>query len=192
MNPPPAKLLVAVFDRTVCVKVNGRADFTSSLDLKKLIGELWERGYTHFIFELCDCLTMDSTFLGLLSGIGLRLSGGESVQQGAALELLNPNARIAETLESLGVVSLFAIRNCPEPLTDKFEPLAKAPNNTRAELTRTCLEAHQTLMSIKPENVQKFKDVAEFLADDLKRLEAGGRTQDPDGAASASQPLSNN
>ncbi len=167
--------MVAVFDQTVCVKIIDRADFTSSLDLKKLINELWQRGYNHFVFELCDCLTMDSTFLGVLSGIGLKFSEGKSVQCGAPLELLNPNPRIAETLENLGVADLFAIRTGAEPLTDKFEPLAQAPNNTPAELTRTCLEAHKTLMSIKPENVQKFKDVAQFLADDLKRLEAAGR-----------------
>ena len=191
MNQPPAKLMVAVFDQTVCIKVNGRADFTSSLDLKKLIGELWQRGYNHFVFELCDCRTMDSTFLGLLSGIGLRFSGGKSVQLGAPLELLNPNPRITETLENLGVVNLFAIRTCAEPLTDGFEPLARAPDNTQVELTRTCLEAHETLMSIKPENVQKFKDVALFLADDLKRLEAAGQKQPKDESAPASKPLSN-
>ena len=33
-------------------------------------------------------------------------------------------------------------------------------------------------MSIKPENIQKFKDVAQFLADDLKRLEAAGQKQE--------------
>jgi anti-anti-sigma regulatory factor len=191
MNQSPAKLMVAVFAQTVCIKVNGRADFTSSLDLKKLIGELWGRGYDHFVFELRDCRTMDSTFLGLLAGIGLKFSGGKSVQLGAPLELLNPNPRIAETLENLGVVGLFAIRPCPEPLTDRFEPLAHAPDNTQVELTRTCLEAHETLMSIKPENVQKFKDVAQFLADDLKRLEAAGRKQNQDQPASASKPLSN-
>jgi hypothetical protein len=27
-------------------------------------------------------------------------------------------------------------------------------------------------MALKPENVQKFKDVAQFLAEDLKRLES--------------------
>jgi len=167
--------MVAVFDQTVCIKIDGRADFTSSLDLKKLIGELWQRGYNHFVFELCDCLTMDSTFLGVLSGIGLKFSGGKSVQVGAPLELLNPNPRIAETLENLGVVDLFAIRACAQPLTDCFEPLARAPGNTQVELTRTCLEAHKILMSINPENVQKFKDVAQFLADDLKRLEAAGK-----------------
>jgi hypothetical protein len=37
------------------------------------------------------------------------------------------------------------------------------------------LEAHKTLMGIKPENEQKFKDVAQFLADDLKRLELSGQ-----------------
>ena len=183
--------MVALFNQTVCIKVNGRADFTSSLDLKKLMGELWQRGYDHFVFELRDCRTMDSTFLGLLSGIGLKFSGGKNVQPGAPLELLNPNPRIAETLENLGMVDLFAIKTCAERLTDGFEPLARAPGHTRVELTRTCLEAHETLMSIKPENVQKFKDVAQFLADDLKRLEAAGRQQKEDGSPPSSKPLSN-
>jgi hypothetical protein len=127
-----------------------------------------------------------------LSGIGLKFSEGKSVQLGAPLELLNPNPRIAETLENLGVVDLFAIRICAEPLTDKFQPLAQAPDNTPVELTRTCLEAHRTLMSIKPDNVQKFKDVAQFLAEDLKRLEAGAPMQAKDASASASKPLSSN
>src|SRR5271155_1060691 len=150
MNQPSAKIMVAVFDQTVCIKIDGRADFTSSLDLKKLISELWQRGYNHFVFELCDCLTMDSTFLGVLSGIGLKFSEGKSVQVGAPLELLNPNPRIAETLENLGVVDLFAIKTCPEPPANKFEPLAQAADKSQLELTRNCLEAHTTLMSIQP------------------------------------------
>jgi anti-sigma B factor antagonist len=174
MNTPPANLMVAVFNKTVCVKIDGKADFTSSLDLKKLIGELWQRGYNHFVFELSDCLTMDSTFLGVLSGIGLKFSEGKSIQIGEPLELLNPNSRIVETLENLGVVDLFAIKNCPEPPPESFEPLAQTADKSRLEVTRNCLEAHTTLMSIKPENVQKFKDVTQFLADDLKRLEAAG------------------
>jgi len=183
--------MVAVFDHTACIKVNGRADFTSSVDLKKLIGELWQRGFDHFVFELRDCRTMDSTFLGLLAGIGLRFSGGKSIQVGAPLELLNLNPRIAETLENLGVAGLFAIGTCAEPLTGGFEPLAQAPGNTQVELARTCLEAHETLMSIKPENVQKFKDVAQFLADDLKRFEAaGGMLKEEEPPSPSSKPLS--
>lgn len=171
MDNSDAKLLVAVFDRTVCVQINGRADFTSSLDLKKLITELWTHGYSHFVFDLCQCRMMDSTFLGVLSGISMELSAGKNGQM--PVELFNPNPRISESLESLGVAHLFKISETPAPLTDKYEPLAKAEGSTRVELARTCLEAHKTLMGIKPENVQKFKDVAQFLAEDLKRLEIG-------------------
>jgi len=171
MDNSCAKLLVAVFDRTVCVRINGRADFTSSMDLKKLITELWEHGYSHFVFDLCQCRTMDSTFLGVLSGISLQLSNGKDSQ--SPLELHHPNPRIAETLENLGVAHLFNITDSPAPVTDKYEPLAKAGAPTQIDLARTCLEAHKTLMCIKPENVQKFKDGAQFLAEALNRLEIG-------------------
>ena len=41
----------------------------------------------------------------------------------------------------------------------------------REEVQRTCLEAHETLMEINPNNVPRFKDVARFLAEDLKKME---------------------
>jgi anti-anti-sigma factor len=169
MDNSCAKLMVAVFDRTVCVRISGRADFTSSLDLKRLITELWQHGYSHFVFDLHQCRMMDSTFLGVLSGISQQLSNGKNSQR--LLELHNLNPRISETLENLGVAHLFTITDAPAPDTDKYEPLAKGESATQVELARTCLEAHQTLMGIKPENVQKFKDVAQFLTEDLKRLE---------------------
>jgi hypothetical protein len=43
------------------------------------------------------------------------------------------------------------------------------------EVARTCLEAHRTLMELNPGNAQKFKDVAQFLAEDVKRLEIGNQ-----------------
>ena len=36
-----------------------------------------------------------------------------------------------------------------------------------------CLKAHQTLIALNPVNAQEFKDVAQFLAEDLQRLELG-------------------
>jgi hypothetical protein len=42
---------------------------------------------------------------------------------------------------------------------------------THEQITRTCLEAHQTLMQVNPENATRFKDVTQFLAEDLKNLE---------------------
>jgi anti-sigma B factor antagonist len=170
MNESLAKLMVAVCDQMVCIKINGRGDFNLSLDLRKLIDELRLRGYCRFIFELRDCLMMDSTFLGILSGEALKSCNG-SQAQGAALELMNPNPRIAEVLENLGVAHLFKITQCPEAPPVNYEPLAQAEDKSKIDVTRTCLEAHQTLMGLHAENVLRFKDVAEFLAQDLKRLE---------------------
>jgi anti-anti-sigma factor len=171
MDHSSAKLMVAVFDRTVCVQVSGRADFTCTVDLKKLITELWERGYSHFILDLCGCRMMDSTFLGVLAGISLLLSNGAG--QAQPLELLNASPRIAETLENLGVAHLFKIGGSAAPVSDKFEPLSQGAPASAVELARTCLKAHQTLIALNPANAQKFKDVAQFLAEDLQRLELG-------------------
>jgi anti-sigma B factor antagonist len=172
MNQAHANLMVAVYDQVVYIKICGRADFTSSLDLKKLITELWQRGYNRFVFELIECVMMDSTFLGVLAGIAekfLETSKGDN----SALELFNPNPRIIETLETLGIIKLFKISTCEEARAEKFEPLTRAPGTTQADVVRNCLEAHQTLMNINPANVKKFKDVAQFLAEDLKRKETG-------------------
>ncbi len=175
MSQSPAKLMVAVFERVVCIKIEGRADCTSTLDLKKLITELWERGYTRFIFDLCQCQMMDSTFLGMLAGVALGISNGQIPDEAHRLELLNPCPQLCHVLETLGMAHLFKIIERSEPLTDKYEPLSKMEGSTPLELARTCLEAHRTLMSIKPENVAKFKDVAQFLAEDVKRMEISGK-----------------
>jgi anti-anti-sigma factor len=170
MNESMAKLMVAVCDQVVCIKINGRGDFNLSLDLRKLIDELRQRGYRRFVFELCDCLMMDSTFLGILSGEGVK-SCEASPAPGSALELMNPSPRIVEVLENLGVAHLFKITRSPDSLAANYQPLAQTDGNSKVEVTRNCLEAHKTLMDLHPANVNRFKDVAEFLAQDLKRLE---------------------
>ncbi|HEV7924483.1 MAG TPA: STAS domain-containing protein [Verrucomicrobiae bacterium] len=171
MNESKAKLMLAVRDQVVFIKINGRGDFNLSLDLRKLIDELRRRSYCRFVFELSECVMMDSTFLGILSGEGLK-SCSDNPAGGPSLELLNPIPRIVETLENLGVAHLFKITHCPDSLSVNYESLAQTEDKTKTEVTRNCLDAHKTLMDVNPANVHRFKDVAEFLAQDLKRLES--------------------
>jgi hypothetical protein len=44
-------------------------------------------------------------------------------------------------------------------------------NPSHEQIARTSLEAHETLMAMNPENVARFKDVTQFLAEDLKSIE---------------------
>jgi anti-sigma B factor antagonist len=172
-------LLVAVIDRAAVVKVNGRANFTASVTFKRLVGELRDRGFDHFLLDLTDCITMDSTFLGVLAGTAVKLCGCASQTptpapaNQAQLCLMNPNARVLDLLDNLGVSELFRTVQRATPIAgeERLTPATEV-NASREEISRTCLEAHQVLMEVNPNNVPKFKDVAQFLAEDVKKLSA--------------------
>ena len=109
MNTPSAKLLVLVGEKFSCIKIVGRANFNSSVDFKTLVSELRQKGYSYFVLDLSECLLMDSTFLGVLTGFGLKLGQGKSDCCDSGVELLNANPRIADLLENLGVIHLFKL-----------------------------------------------------------------------------------
>ena len=168
-------MLVSVGERCACVKIAGRANFTSSIDFKTLVNELMQKGYTYFVLDLNECTLMDSTFLGVLAGFGLKVNAPQTDHVTRTIELYNPNARIADLLENLGVLHLFKIGQGDVTLPEETAPHDHTPANpSREEVTRNCLEAHRTLMDLHPDNAARFKDVAAFLAEDLKKMKAAG------------------
>jgi anti-sigma B factor antagonist len=170
MNTAPARIWVLAGERFVCIKITGRANFTSSIDFKTLVNELLQKGCPYIVLDLSECTLMDSTFLGVLSGFGLKTSRTRVDHANTIIELLNPNERILELLESLGVLYLFKVVQGAMPSSVPVEARAVTPAcPTKEEVTRACLEAHQTLMDLNPQNAAKFKDVAAFLAEDLKK-----------------------
>lgn len=171
MSVPAAKLLVLVGEKFACVRIVGRANFTSSIDFRTLISELQQKGYQYFVLDLSECVLMDSTFLGVLAGFGLKMNG--QTPGAGAIELSNPNPRISELLENLGVLHLFKITQGPLTVPQDAQTRDHQPcKPTREEVTSACLEAHRTLMEINPENVSRFKEVTQFMAEDLKKLKA--------------------
>jgi anti-sigma B factor antagonist len=171
MSTPSARLSVLVCKDFACVKIAGRANFTFSPDFKTLLTELNQKGYSRFIIDLSECVLMDSTFLGVLAGFGLTTNPGGTPDK-CDIELLNPSTRIRDLLENLGVLALFKVTTVAPQLPDDTKTSAPKPvNPTHEQITRTCLEAHQTLMAVNPENAARFKDVTQFLSEDLKNLE---------------------
>lgn len=166
-----ANLSVLVGKNFACIKICGRANFSSSPDFKALLTGLQQKGFCHFIIDLGECVLMDSTFLGVLSGFGMKMNpNGAPNDRG--VELHNPSNRVGELLENLGAAHLFKTTSGPLQLPANLKPCTpEVTNPSHEEITRTSLEAHQTLMEMNPENVARFKDVAQFLAEDLKSLE---------------------
>jgi len=167
--------MVHVGQRFACVKVLGRANFTLSVDFQTLVSELRRRGFALFVIDLAECALMDSTFLGALAGLGLRCCQSAGEAETGSVQLLNPNERVTELLENLGALHLFRVARGPLALPEAMEACAHEPARpSREQVVRACLEAHETLMAINPQNVARFKDVTKFLAEDLQKLKAGG------------------
>jgi anti-sigma B factor antagonist len=168
MSAPMANLMVLVGERFACVKVAGRANFATAVDFKTLLTGLEGQGYPYIVIELSQCPLMDSTFLGVLAASGVRMQAANDECEKRAIELRNANERLLELLENLGVLHLFRtyageLPECREVKSDPCHP-------TRVALTQASLEAHHTLMQLNPANVARFKDVTQFLTEDLARM----------------------
>jgi len=163
-------MLVMVGEQFACIRIVGRANFTSSVDFKALVDELRQKGCNCFVLDLSECVLMDSTFLGVLAGLGLKLTSGNGEPVRHGVELFNPSPRIIELLETLGVLHLFKITQGTFTPAVPTQPLKHTPANpSKAEVTRTCMEAHETLMALSPANAARFKDVTQFLAEGVKK-----------------------
>ena len=170
MTSSPTLLAARVGD-TVCVKISGRANFATSVDFKRLVAEARARGAQRFIVDLAACPIMDSTFLGVLASLGTQLSADHLPPEQRPIELLNPTPKVADLVDNLGVLHLFRVVQGKD-LEDLSFTAVESAGATKLELSRNCLEAHQVLMDLNPENVAKFKDVAKFFAEDVAKQEA--------------------
>jgi anti-anti-sigma regulatory factor len=169
MNAVP-DILVGTLDRTVCVRVEVKGSFLNSTGLKEFAKEMTNRGFREFVVDLRNCPLMDSTFMGTLTGVALRL---RELGQGG-LRIVNLNERNRDLLINLGLDQLMTldldgalknIKATAEKAVKTELPTDPADKHARAE---TMLEAHRDLVEANPANEAKFKDVLEYLRQDLQ------------------------
>ena len=171
MTAPAANISVMAGADRAIIRIVGRANFTLGVELKTLLDELQAHHCGYFVLDLSECMLMDSTILGILTGFGLKQQQQRGEDKPSVVELRNANERVAELIENLGVMSLFKLARGPVCPPEELRTLEhQSPQPTREETTRACLEAHETLVTANPKNASKFKDVTRFLAEDLKRM----------------------
>ena len=125
---------------------------------------MMNRGHREFIVDLKNCPVMDSTFMGTLAGMALRL---REIGQGQ-LHVINLNERNSELLQNLGLDQLFVIESPSAKGVDTETGTAiENQSDGRDDRARTMLEAHEALVEADPENITKFKDVLDYLKQDL-------------------------
>jgi anti-sigma B factor antagonist len=144
------------------VRVEGKGSFLNSTGLKEFAKEMVNRGFRDFLFDLQLCPVMDSTFMGTMAGIALRL---RELGQGQ-LRVTKLNERNRDLLSNLGFDRLFAIEEIA--VVDEASTTVALENGAdKLEQAQTMLEAHEACVEANPENAAKFKDVLEYLKQDL-------------------------
>lgn len=164
----PAKLYVADLGKRAVVRISGRANCLSSVPFKRVINGLVERGRQAFTLDLSDCQLMDSTFLGVLVGLNRMLGQAGST---GGFSLYQPTEPVRVLLDNLGILELFGTTDSLGQ-AGTAESVEQVVVLDKSDLTRTSLDAHQTLIDANPGNEARFKEVTRFLEEDLKQQEA--------------------
>ena len=161
--PDPIKptFLVDAYADPVLVRIEGRASFTNSGSLKDFCTEMIRQGKRRFVFDFQQCMSMDSTFLGVLAGAALEL---RRQTPPGTLTLARVGERNLELIRNLGLHRLATVDAGGFPMNfaggaQVLDTKAKS----EIESARLVLEAHENLISADADNAAKFQDVLAFL-----------------------------
>lgn len=154
----------------VVVRVLGRGSFSNSVELKTLADRLADQhgpGKYHFIVDLDQCSTMDSTFMGTLASIGLRQKrdGLDS------LIVVNANEQSSRLLQTLGLAHFISIRSshpAAQVMGAGFQQ-ADTRDVSRQDRIAHMIEAHENLVDIDSQNATRFESVLKYLRESLER-----------------------
>ena len=127
------------------------------------------------VLDLLRCSGMDSTFMGMLSCIAIKLEDA-----GGCLHVVNAGGKNGELLRGLGLDEVFKVENgmagvdevaCCSKEEVPLEAVAKAAC-TASDQREICLQAHEALAGIQETNAEKFRDVISLMRQKSLKTEA--------------------
>ena len=144
------------------VIVRGRANFEYAVPLRNIAKTT---GVIEGVaFDLENCTAMDSSFMGVLSMLALRMIR----EKKGAVELYNAKENLQKLLQELGILKLFSLKE--GTLQGGEFSGTENGKNTLLDTTRTVSEAHKALVEADSANDKKFGAVIEYADADVERL----------------------
>lgn len=151
------------------IRCEGKGSFLNSPALKKWADGEIDSGVLELVVDLAACTGMDSTFMGTLAGMAMRLMK----IPGGRLEIAQPGEKNRQSLEGLGLDALMSIDPTQATWLGRIEEVrAKLSpyqaNKSQAASAPEVLEAHQLLCEADERNQEKFGTVLDFLEAEVK------------------------
>jgi len=156
---PTNRLLTREFEGTYWFRPEGKGTFMSSPAVKEAAENQIGLGASSVIVDLGGCLSMDSTFMGMLAGLAkiLRKKSGE-------LRIVGASEKSKNSLEELGLNALMSIQGDEYPSVSEIrEGYHQLNGNSAPGKEDHILEAHENLCEADAKNEKTFKSVLEVL-----------------------------
>ncbi len=154
------------------VKVTGSANHENAPCIKEFLLRRFEKGWRRFVIDLADCRSIDSTFIGMLYRLAVRVSESDAC---GGVEIINPGERNAKSISKLGLDQLIKLdiegsrwSRERELVAQNLEKPLPCPTLSKNEHTEFVLDAHEALIAANEENRSRFCDVVEFLRMELE------------------------
>jgi anti-anti-sigma regulatory factor len=160
----PSGISTASLHGVAWLTVEGRGSFENSPELRALVHSGIDGGASRMVLDLQRCSGMDSTFMGMLSCVAVKLEDA-----GGCLHVVNAAGKNGELLRGLGLDEVFTVEDGTALMEREGcvceAELAAVPKVpcTKDDHREICLEAHEALAEVKPENLEKFQEVISLM-----------------------------
>lgn len=171
-NPPLSQvstkniISVGKFDGFCWVRCNSKGNFQNSPIVKKWLEEQVLAGIKTVVVDLETCTGMDSTFMGNLAGLAMKLTG-----LGGGLQIADASEKCVNLLEDLGLSPLMetnppsaAWQAAKEHIREQLEVIEGDLIEGKAE---HIYETHKKLCEADAHNEERFNSVLECLEAEL-------------------------
>lgn len=163
MNPDT--VYTALTKDTAWVRVIGRGTFQNSHPIKKWLLEKIEAGCLHIYIDIGECISMDSTFMGISTGLSIRMKGlGREL-----VTLTNVSAHNMRLLETLGLDKFINLKEKYDIDSSLSWEILPIESLDKLAITKHMLEAHEQLIGTGGLVGKQFKNVSELLKRDLEK-----------------------
>lgn len=170
--------MVAVDRTAMHIRIVGRGSLKMGPSLREFLAAAERRGILQAFLDLEACETLDSTLLGIVAGLAMRLR-----RKGGGVVVAGFSAKTLGLFRTLGLDHLIEVApgcsDVPGTGARRTDPtLAGLKTLGRAAASRaadeTILEAHEDLVAASADNLPRFRDVIEFMRDSVARRQTEG------------------
>jgi len=163
----PIYVEYASLDGTHIFKLIGEVRAQSCISLDKLLSKIEQQtNVVGAIVDLTQTTFIDSTVLGVLAKLGLKLKQVHQIQA----VMLSTNPDITTLANSMGLGQVFVILNyCGDPSVCTRALIEE--HVTHSNMLSTVLDAHKTLMKLNDSNQNMFEPLVKQLQKEQDNLE---------------------